>query len=208
MNESTLTATIARMIIATEIPPGSHMAAAELATRLGVSRTPVREAIRELVALGLVVVHGNRGAFVIDPDGLPADEMVDLIATRQRIEPWVLGLAAERRTEADLDRIDQALADGEAAMAAADPGALNIAHHQLLRTMTGAAHNEAADIALAPLHYRTCLVFARVAPIVLPSGWPKHASIRDAIAAGDAPTATATHDHHLAEIITSLQRQD
>ncbi len=204
MTESALAATIARLIISTEIAPGSHVTAAGLADRLGVSRTPVREAMRELTALGLVVIHDRRGAFVIDPDDVPAAEMVDLIATRRRIEPWVLGLAAERRTDDDLVVIERALMAGERAMADRDVGGLNIAHHELLRSMTAAAHNAAADIALAPLHYRTCLVFARVAPIVLPSGWPRHAEIRDAIRAGDAERAEAVQRDHLDEIIGSL----
>ncbi|MEM9564438.1 MAG: GntR family transcriptional regulator [Actinomycetota bacterium] len=204
MTESALAATIARLMISTEIPPGSHVTAAGLADRLGVSRTPVREAMRELTALGLVVIHDRRGAFVIDPDDVPATEMVDLIATRRHIEPWVLGQAAERRSEEDLVAIERALRTGERAMADRDVGALNLAHHELLRSMTAAADNAAAAIALAPLHYRTCLVFARVAPIVLPSGWPRHAEIHDAIRSGDAERAEAVQRDHLDEIIASL----
>ncbi|MEM8924857.1 MAG: GntR family transcriptional regulator [Actinomycetota bacterium] len=208
MTESVLAARIARLMISTEIPPGSHVTAAGLAERLGVSRTPVREAMRELAALGLVVIHDRRGAFVIDPDQVPAEEMIDLIATRRRIEPWVLALAAERRTDDDLDAINDALGAGEQAMDERDVGALNIAHHALLRSMTAAGHNEAADIALAPLHYRTCLVFARVAPIVLPSGWPTHRSIVDAVRERDADRAASIHEHHLDEIIDSLTADD
>ncbi|MEM9131297.1 MAG: GntR family transcriptional regulator [Actinomycetota bacterium] len=208
MTESPLAASIARLMISTEIPPGSHVTAAGLAERLHVSRTPVREAIRELAALGLVVVHDNRGAFVVDPDDIPTAEMIDLLATRRRLEPWVLSLAAERRTDDDLTLIADALAAGERAMAAGDAGALNLAHHALLRSLTSAGHNEAADIALAPLHYRTCLVFARVAPLVLPSGWPQHAAIAQAIRSADGDTAHDLHRRHLDEIIASLEAGD
>lgn len=204
MTESVLAATIARLMITTEIAPGSHVTAADLADRLGVSRTPVREAMRELAALGLVTIHDRRGAFVIDPDHVPSGEMIDLITTRQCIEPWVLGLAAYRRTDDDLSIMASALDAGEQAMEEGDVSALNIAHHALLRAMTGAGHNRAADIALAPLHYRTCLVFARVAPIVLPSGWPTHRAIHDAIQSGDAERASSIHRDHLSEIINSL----
>lgn len=202
--ESALAATIARMIISTEIPPGSHVTAAGLAERLGVSRTPVREAMRELTALGLVVIHDRRGAFVVDPDAVPAADMIDLIATRRRLEPWVLGLAAQRRTDDDLATIERALAAGERAMADRDVGALNIAHHELLRSMTAAGHNAAADIALAPLHYRTCLVFARAAPMVLPSGWAHHAEVYDALRGGDVEWAETAQRDHLDEIIAGL----
>lgn len=207
MTQSDLAASIAHLIISTEIPPGSHVTAAGLADRLGVSRTPVREAIREVAALGLVVVHGNRGAFVIEPSEVAAGEMIDLIETRQRIEPWLFEIAARRRTDADLAAIDRALADGEHAMRSRDAGALNIAHHDLLGSMARAAHNAAADIALAPLHARTCLVFARIAPIVLPDGWPMHARIRAAIAAGDGAEAATLHREHLDEILSGLRGQ-
>ncbi|MEM1333943.1 MAG: GntR family transcriptional regulator [Actinomycetota bacterium] len=205
MNHSSVAQQVARLIITTELPAGAHLTASGLADRLAVSRTPIREAIRELATLGLVEIHEHRGAFVIDPADIPATQMADLVETRQQLEPWVFGQAALRRDDADLGAIDDALDAGRAAMRGPDVAALNLAHYALLSSMARAAHNRAADIALAPLHYRTCLVFARVAPIVLPTGWPRHAEIRDAIADADAAGAERLQRDHLGEIVAELR---
>lgn len=199
-----LATTIANRIISTELPGGSHITAAGLAQDLGVSRTPVREALRAVAALGLVEVRGNRGAFVVDPADLSVSELVDLVSTRKQIEPWLMGQAANNHTAADVARIDLALASGRDALSAGRTGDLNLAHHALLASLAEAAHNKAALLALAPLHYRTCLAFARVAHIVLSDGWPLHQAIRDAVADGDAVAAVRLHDEHLADVIQNL----
>lgn len=201
-----LARSIAQKIISTEIPAGSHLGAANLANELGVSRTPVREALRTLAALGLVEVRGNRGAFVVDPDDLSATELVDLVATRGQLEPWLMAEAAIKHTEGDLARIDDALAAGTEALDSGRTGDLNLAHHALLLALAKAAHNDSALLALAPLHYRTCLAFARVAHIVLSEGWPLHRAIRDAIAERDPETAERLHHVHLRGVVENLQR--
>lgn len=205
MTDPTLAESIARLIVSTELSAGSHLTAEGLAARLGVSRTPVREALRELSAMGLVEVHGNRGAFVIDPDSVGIDEMVDLLETRRRIEPWVFGQAAIRHRPDDLAAIDVQLHAGRTAISIGDVGSLNLAHHGLLRSMVAAGHNAAVDIAVAPLHYRTSLVFARVAGVVLPDGWPLHEQLRNAIAERDRDRAFGLHDEHLSSIIGAVR---
>ena len=89
------------MIMRGELEPGERLYEDRLALQLGVSRNPVREAIRALEGTGLVEVLPRRGAYVsrIEPD-----QIVQLLELRCVIEAYAAERAAIRRTDADLDR--------------------------------------------------------------------------------------------------------
>jgi len=80
-------------ILARELPPGSKLLQEELCQRFGVSRTPVREALRKLQALRLVVMVPNRGATVRLPTRKDVAEVYDL---RAELEAFAAELACER----------------------------------------------------------------------------------------------------------------
>lgn len=82
------------------IGPGRKLVEETLARQLGVSRTPVRAAIRRLVHEGLVEVVPHRGAFVITPT---RDEITDAFAVRVQLERMAARLAAATATPADID---------------------------------------------------------------------------------------------------------
>jgi DNA-binding GntR family transcriptional regulator len=86
-------------ILSGELAPGSRLSVPELARQLGVSRSPVREAVLGLVAEGLAVEHSRRGAEVVR---LHLREVLELYETRSVIEAHLAGLAAERMSTADL----------------------------------------------------------------------------------------------------------
>ena len=93
-------------IVENRYPPGSRLVEARIAEDLGLSRTPVREALRRLEAEGLVVSEPNRGAMVRP---LSETEVVDLYGLRIRLESYAAEVAAERATEAELaDLLDAA----------------------------------------------------------------------------------------------------
>jgi DNA-binding GntR family transcriptional regulator len=71
---------INRMIVAGEFPQGARLNEVELAARFGVSRGPVREALRSIERDGLVVAIANRGVFVRAIDNQAASEIYDLRA--------------------------------------------------------------------------------------------------------------------------------
>ena len=94
-----------RQIMVGEIAPGARMMEVELAEEMGVSRTPVREAIRKLEKEGLVTIEPRRGAYASD---ISAKEMVDILEVRQDLEGMAAGIAAQKITEegrAELERI-------------------------------------------------------------------------------------------------------
>lgn len=84
------------MILEGKLSPGSRLVQSGLATELGVSTTPVREALRDLTAEGLVQMDAHRGAFVRDLDIREVEEIYDL---RIMLEPVMI-----RRTGAVLSR--------------------------------------------------------------------------------------------------------
>ncbi len=77
------------------LEPGSALDETELARRFDVSRTPVREAIRQLAASGLVEVRAHRGAVVARPSD---ERLVGMFEAMAELEALCAGLAAERMT--------------------------------------------------------------------------------------------------------------
>jgi len=93
-------------IVENRYPPGYRLVEQRIAEELGLSRTPVREALRMLEAEGLVVSERNRGAMVRP---LSETEVVDLYGLRIRLESYAVEVATERATESELgDLVDAA----------------------------------------------------------------------------------------------------
>ncbi len=89
-------------IVENRYPPGQRLVEQRIAEELGLSRTPVREALRMLEVEGLVVSERNRGAMVRP---LSSTEVVDLYGLRIRLESYAVEVATERATEADLGEL-------------------------------------------------------------------------------------------------------
>jgi DNA-binding GntR family transcriptional regulator len=98
-------ATLERAILFGELPPGTMLRQEQLAEQYGVSRTPIREALRRLDALGLVVFRPNRGVLVRAPS---RDELRQSIVARAALEGAAAELAATRISDAQLHRLDRA----------------------------------------------------------------------------------------------------
>lgn len=91
-----------RRILSGAIGPGERINIAETADALQVSRMPVREALRELDAQGLVVMRPNRGASVIDLTPAEAEEYFEI---RAALEGLAVGLAVPHLDEEDIERL-------------------------------------------------------------------------------------------------------
>jgi DNA-binding GntR family transcriptional regulator len=99
-------------VLGGDAPPGARLGQVELAERFGISRTPVREALRRLTGEGLVDFHSNRGFRVTD---LGLDAVLRRMEVRSLVEPGIARLAAQRRTEKDLQNLQEAIASQEGA---------------------------------------------------------------------------------------------
>jgi DNA-binding GntR family transcriptional regulator len=92
-------------IVSGELAPGSVLRQEQVSAQYAVSRTPVREALRRLAALGLVSFEANRGFRVRT---LSRAEMWEAFLLRAELESLVTGVAAEQITQSDLDELEQA----------------------------------------------------------------------------------------------------
>jgi len=92
-------------IVSGEIPPGSTLRQEHLSEQFQVSRTPVREALRRLAALGLVIFEPNRGVRV---RMLSRDEIREAFMVRAELEGLATELATPKMTEDDLAELERA----------------------------------------------------------------------------------------------------
>ncbi len=92
-------------IVSGEVPPGSVLRQEHLSEQFGVSRTPVREALRRLAALGLVTFEPNRGVRVRE---LALEEIREAFMVRAELESLATGIAALKMTDADLVELERA----------------------------------------------------------------------------------------------------
>jgi DNA-binding GntR family transcriptional regulator len=93
-------------IISGQLRPGERLMEIQLAEEMGVSRTPVREAIRKLELEGLVVMIPRKGAYVA---GLSLKDIVDVFEIRGALEGLAAELAAERITDNELEELERYL---------------------------------------------------------------------------------------------------
>ncbi len=93
-------------IIKGVLKPGERLMEMQLAEEMGVSRTPVREAIRKLELEGLVIMVPRRGAYVSD---LSIKDVAETFEIRGALEAMAAGLAAERINDDELEEIERIL---------------------------------------------------------------------------------------------------
>src|SRR3954469_21260931 len=114
---------IRELIVTLELPPGAVVREPELTERLGIGRTPVREALRRLAQERLVEVFPRRGMFVTEVD---ARDLARLCEVRLALEPEAARLAAERATQADLAELRTLLAGLDRPGARAGPALVDL----------------------------------------------------------------------------------
>ncbi|MTD14304.1 FCD domain-containing protein [Nakamurella sp. YIM 132087] len=138
-------------LIATELTPGDKLPTErELAERLAVSRTSVREALHALERRRVVDRRPGRGTIVLPPDARAQDlaELMDDVADGRReradvaelrlvIEPRIAGLAAARATDTDLAQLERILTDSHAGLSPDESLALDRDFHVQLATASG-----------------------------------------------------------------------
>jgi DNA-binding GntR family transcriptional regulator len=175
-------------ILSGDLPRAAKLRQATLADELGVSRTPLREALRRLSAEGLVDFAPNRGATVSELD---FGDMRHAWAARVALEPGAARLAAERRDGGAITGMRAAIAAQRSA--GGDKGesfAANRSFHLALAAASGNPHlTRFAEMLWVP-RIGVPIYQAQAAEPAGPSAWAdEHERIVDAIAAGDADAA-------------------
>jgi DNA-binding GntR family transcriptional regulator len=181
-------------ILSGAIAPGSALRQELLAEELGVSRLPVREAIRQLSAEGLVDMIAHRGAYVSMLSRAEVQEFFDI---RLRLEPWLLRLAVSQHTPEELDEAARIVAR----MDSAEPqqwGRLNWQLHELLYR---AAQRPAALAMVRALHEKSerYFRFQIVNAPIRQQAHDEHSALIAFCRQGRAGEAEAALEHHIAE---------
>ncbi|OGO79202.1 MAG: GntR family transcriptional regulator [Clostridiales bacterium GWB2_37_7] len=95
--------TMRNAIISGDLKPGERLMEVQMAEALGVSRTPVREAIRKLELEGLVIMLPRKGAFIAD---LSVKDLTEVMEIRASLEGLAAGLAAIRIDQEEIEELE------------------------------------------------------------------------------------------------------
>ena len=120
------------------LTPGTGLDETELARRFGVSRTPVREAIRQLAASGLVEVRAHRGAVVARPS---EERLIGMFEAMAELEALCAGLAAERMTPGERDVLEAVHEELRALIHGGDPQRYHEVNEAFHAAIYAGAHN-------------------------------------------------------------------
>jgi DNA-binding GntR family transcriptional regulator len=186
-------------ILSGQLTPGAALRQEALADELGVSRIPLREAIRLLSSEGLVDVIPHRGAYV---SMLSLDEVQEFFDLRLRLEPWLLHEAVPNMNAADLDQAERLVASMDQA-GAEHWGQLNWQLHLLL--YRPAARPAAIGIVRA-LHDKSERYF-RFQVVNAPIRHQAHVEHMALIALcrqGRADEARAALEHHISDAAAQI----
>ena len=190
---------IRRMILTGRHKPGDRLVEDKLSSELGVSRVPIREALRTLAAEGLVDIPPRRGASVA---AVSPDVARDLVEVRATLEGLNARLAARHHENAIVAQLRAVLAEGNLAAHsgnADDLVRLNGAFHDKLAE---AGRNSILWDIMRTLRERTALVFAANTARRSQQDWDEHARILEAVIDGDEELAAllaTRHVHQAAE---------
>ena len=196
---------IRAMIVDGELAQGSRLVEGQLAEQLGVSRNPVREAIRSLEASGLVDVIPRKGAYVCVIDHGEVRQIQEL---RLLVEGYAAEHAATNRNDAHVDRLRECLERGRAATNSGDNVAAATWHRDFHIAIEDAAGNPFLGQIVNPLRHRTELVFTLVVDERGEITWREHEAIYQAIADGDSEGAGKLVREHIINALETFESGD
>jgi DNA-binding GntR family transcriptional regulator len=187
-------AELRQAILSGKLKPGERLVEERLAEELGVSRNPVREAIRMLASEGLVEVTARRGASVLRLNGQEARETIEV---RALLEGHNARLAARHRDQDTIRRIGKVLARGTRAVAAGRFDQLMELNQEFHRELYAAGRNTVLGDLVQKLRERTAMLFSPADPARQAHLWQDHAAILRAIIDGDERAAAALAAEHV-----------
>jgi DNA-binding GntR family transcriptional regulator len=186
------------------IKQGSKLVEIVLAQQLGVSRTPVRSAIKKLEADGLVNSIPNRGAFVITPT---RREIKETFLVRAQLEMMATRLATTRAKETDITRLRELLAMESQVFDQSDLDEYYSVNDNLHLKIAELSGNRVLVGYIRDLLDRTRIYLILYDPFYKLEYTPtaEHQAIIDAIAAGDADQACNAVQIHINSSINGLE---
>jgi DNA-binding GntR family transcriptional regulator len=199
-------------ILANRIKPGSRLLEAEVASRMGVSRAPVRESIRQLEQEGLVEFFPHRGAVVI---GLPEDEIDAIYELRAGIEARAIARACATVTDDDLTRLNGLITDMQKALRQHDideVAEIDLRFHGAIVDLSGFSllkHIwQSLDGLVRVRSYQALDRPGRAAQYFLSGSIASHSVLVDALRARDPERAADAARAHILDVVQQLQAGD
>jgi DNA-binding GntR family transcriptional regulator len=188
------------------LKPGTRLMEVELADDLGVSRTPVREAMRQLEKEGLVEIKPKRGAYV---SNISVDDMIDTLIVRKELEGLCAELAAKAINEELSEQLEGIMRQYTQAINNADTEEIihyDEAFHRCVSEITGnrtliETYTICQDRTLR-FRYLYYEDFKRYES--MPA---EHKAIADAIESGDAERARRTAEEHAEQLMAFVEKE-
>jgi DNA-binding GntR family transcriptional regulator len=183
---------------------GEPLSVPELARRLNVSRSPVREAVLGLVAQGLAIEQPRRGVVVAT---IEARDLVAIHEVREFLEAGAARLCAKRIDKTGVDRLRRILADQQRAVKQKDAAGYFRTNSELHAAIAAAAGNGRLEQILRTLENQMRIALHRVASDErhMRSGYDEHRRVVEAIAAADENAADQAMRAHIANTISRLR---
>lgn len=182
-----IAARLRQQVLSGDLKPNDPLREIEVSEQFGVSRGPVREALRQLTQQGLLVLEPNKGVRVAPkPDASVRPLVVEL---RRTIEKFILEQHFEQITEAQIEELGAILADILDACESGNTDALtehDIHFHKALVTSYG---NKNIVEMWEPIMMRMMMHYSRLGDLM--ESYEEHKRIFDAIRAGDKAAALA-----------------
>jgi len=188
-----------RAILTNRRRPGDRLIEDRLSEELGVSRIPIREALRVLAGEGLVDVQPRRGASVADVSPEVARDLVEVRAT---LEGLNARLAARHHDRAIVEELRRVLKEGNRAARSKNVDDLVRLNGEFHDKLAEAGRNSILWDIMRTLRERTSLVFAANTARRAEQDWDEHSKILAAVIDGDedlASTLATRHVHRAAE---------
>ena len=186
---------IREWIVTLDLPPGSVVNERELMGRLGVGRTPVREALRDLAREQLVEVFPRRGMFVSSVD---VGDIAGLSEVRLLLESEAARLAAERRGDGDLEETDALLEELDGAAGERNARGLIDLDQRIHRHVARCAQNPFLESTLEEYYVLALRIwFVALDRVALDEAIAEHHAILEAIRDGDPGRAEAVMRAHV-----------
>lgn len=196
-------------ILTGEIAVKTRLMEIELADKMNVSRTPIREAIRELSKDGLVTIEPRRGAYVSD---ISTKDMLDVFEVREDLEGLAAYLAARRINDQEKEALIKLTSLYEFAVDKSDKKEEIVeydeAFHNFIVSCSGnetliqmVSHIQELSLRFRYIYYKDFSIYKK-----MPS---EHKRITEAVVSGDADRAREAADEHvkaLKEFIVELDR--
>lgn len=187
-------------ILGGAIPPGERLVEGRLSEELGVSRMPVREALRQLAAEGLVTIEPRRGASVTE---FSSQQMRELVEVRATLEGLNAKLAAKRHDPGQIAELERILEEGTRLAESDDVAATTRLNQYFHDALGNVAANSVLQDIMRSLRDRTALLFAPINRTRGKENWEEHAAILRAVIKGDGELAAllaARHVHNAAQM--------